>query len=75
MLQTKTVEKQTFKLLKQLMQDPFLSDFLLAGGTNLALQLGHRKSVDLDMFSWKKIEKRIIEMIKFENKIFDNYPI
>jgi hypothetical protein len=32
------------------MNDERLSDFILAGGTNLALQLGHRKSVDLDLF-------------------------
>lgn len=28
----------------------FIKDFYLAGGTALALQLGHRKSVDLDFF-------------------------
>jgi hypothetical protein len=32
------------------MNDAYLSDFVLAGGTNLALQLGHRKSIDLDLF-------------------------
>jgi hypothetical protein len=30
---------------------PFASRFYLAGGTALALQLGHRLSVDLDFFS------------------------
>ncbi len=30
---------------------PWLSDFYLAGGTALALQYGHRISVDLDFFS------------------------
>ena len=29
---------------------PALSDFYLAGGTSLALQIGHRLSVDLDFF-------------------------
>jgi hypothetical protein len=29
---------------------PFISEFYLAGGTGLALQLGHRYSVDLDFF-------------------------
>jgi len=29
----------------------FISPFYLAGGTALALQMGHRKSVDLDFFS------------------------
>ena len=38
MLQTATVEKGTYELLKKLMKDDLLSDFLLAGGTNLALQ-------------------------------------
>lgn len=30
---------------------PFINDFYLAGGTGLALHLGHRYSVDLDFFS------------------------
>ncbi|HDZ24343.1 MAG TPA: hypothetical protein ENH70_07385 [Desulfobacteraceae bacterium] len=30
---------------------PYLAGFYLAGGTGLALQLGHRKSYDLDFFS------------------------
>jgi hypothetical protein len=38
------------------MQDERLSDFFLAGGTNLALQIGHRKSIDLDLFSYKPFE-------------------
>jgi len=124
------------------MQDSRFSDFLLAGGTNLALRLGHRKSVDLAMklvaisdngkrlkdfvdiaflstqmslnkmleaytmkykgsnalhavrglayfddinfdvsidlinstFHWKKIEKRIRAMIKYEDRIFEDAP-
>ncbi len=44
----------------------FNKDFYLAGGTGLALQLGHRDSVDFDFFSlkdfkasllWEKIQK------------------
>jgi len=38
------------------MRDEKLSDFILAGGTNLALQMGHRKSVDLDLFTYKQFE-------------------
>lgn len=33
------------------MQQPILEPFALAGGTNLALQFGHRLSVDLDLFT------------------------
>ena len=32
-------------------QLPFIDQFYLAGGTGLALHLGHRFSVDLDFFS------------------------
>ena len=40
--------RQTFHQVSLL---PFVSDFYLAGGTGLALHLGHRFSVDLDFFS------------------------
>ena len=56
MLQTQTVENGLFELLKKLMKEECLSDFILAGGTNLALQLGHRKSIDLDLFTCKSFE-------------------
>jgi len=32
------------------MQQPLLKDMRLVGGTSLALQYGHRRSVDLDFF-------------------------
>ena len=56
MLRTETVEGHTLVLLKKLMRDEQLSDFILAGGTNLALQIGHRKSIDLDLFTNKPFE-------------------
>lgn len=37
--------------LAYLRQQPFIADFYLAGGTALALQIGHRLSTDLDWFS------------------------
>ncbi len=51
MLHTQTVSPATLGLLKQLMAIPELDKFMLVGGTNLALQLGHRLSVDLDLFT------------------------
>lgn len=38
------------ELLKRLMTDKRLEDFVLVGGTALSLQIGHRISVDLDLF-------------------------
>ena len=51
MLHTQTVESGTLQLLKDLESESRLSSFCLAGETALALYLGHRKSVDLDLFS------------------------
>jgi len=50
MLQTFAVEGRTLALLKQLQQMPLLQNSRLVGGTALALQLGHRNSIDLDFF-------------------------
>ena len=44
------------ELLKRLMGDERLQDFVLVGGTSLALQMGHRISVDLDLFTEKEFE-------------------
>lgn len=46
-----TLYPKTRQVLENIKKLPVLSDFYLAGGTALALQLGHRKSVDLDFFS------------------------
>ena len=50
MLCLSTIEPSTLELLKKLQQLPELRDTRLVGGTALALQLGHRKSIDLDFF-------------------------
>ena len=51
MLYTQTVESNTLGLLKRLMADDTLHSFNLVGGTALSLQIGHRKSIDLDLFT------------------------
>lgn len=50
MLHTETVSATTLELLKSLMNNPTMSSFALVGGTALALQMGHRISIDLDFF-------------------------
>jgi hypothetical protein len=51
MLHTETVAEPTLAVLKQLIALPELASFSLVGGTNLALRLGHRISVDIDLFT------------------------
>ncbi len=51
MLQIETVYPATFAVLKKLSALPELKEFQLVGGTALALQIGHRHSIDLDFFT------------------------
>lgn len=60
MLYTETVEPDTLRLLKKLMRLEVLKDFSLVGGTGLSLRFGHRKSVDLDLFSTKQFDNLVL---------------
>ncbi len=50
MLFYKTITPETLELLKKLQKIDVFSDLRLVGGTSLALQIGHRKSDDIDLF-------------------------
>lgn len=50
MLQYETICPNTLDLLKKIQSLDFAKDLRLVGGTALALQIGHRISVDLDLF-------------------------
>lgn len=50
MLSYQTVNEHTLELLRQLSSTPEFSSLRLVGGTSLALQYGHRTSIDLDFF-------------------------
>jgi Nucleotidyl transferase AbiEii toxin, Type IV TA system len=45
------ISPQTFTLIQELQRLPELKEFYLVGGTSLALQLGHRNSIDIDLFT------------------------
>ena len=71
MLQYRTVEPDTLRILKELMQVEELQEFYLVGGTALALYYGHRMSVDIDLFSTTKFENETI--IKILGKNFKSF--
>ena len=50
MLSIQTVQPDTLELLKAISAQPETRQLRLVGGTALALQYGHRQSVDLDFF-------------------------
>ena len=61
MLHYNTIEPATLELLRQLQNIPFLSNTRLVGGTSLALQIGHRKSINIDLFG--KIDCEQYELV------------
>lgn len=66
MLQYQTVSPALLGLLKNLTKEEAFSSFLLVGGTALALQIGHRKSIDLDFFGKAVLDE--IEITEILNK-------
>lgn len=70
MLHYTTIYPKTLQLLKSIQEIDAINDFLLVGGTSLALQIGHRVSVDLDLFAFSDKEvSYVIEEINALGKI------
>ncbi|MEY2829758.1 MAG: hypothetical protein RIQ33_1616 [Bacteroidota bacterium] len=64
MLQTQTIQPKLLALLNKIMISNVFEHFNLVGGTSLALQIGHRVSVDIDMFGNAEIDE-----IEFVNEL------
>lgn len=56
MLHYATIESKTLQLLKDLQNIELLQEYFLVGGTSLALQIGHRISIDLDLFAYSQVD-------------------
>lgn len=50
MLYKSAIDTELLRILDQLMKVEAFTDLRLVGGTSLALQIGHRQSVDIDLF-------------------------
>ena len=76
-LHYKTVSPVLVDCLQKLMAHPAFKDFYLVGGTSLALQRGHRLSIDIDLFTCipygqmktDEIEAALIEMFPYTDRI------
>jgi hypothetical protein len=67
MLQKQAVSKKLLDLVEQLQQIPALDEFVLVGGTALTLQMGHRISEDIDLFTPHDMDQEfILETLKQE---------
>ncbi len=62
----------TSKAKKLLLKCNNFSNFYLAGGTGLALQIGHRKSIDFDFFTSKKLPSNFLDNIE---RVFKGHNI
>ncbi len=67
MLHYSTIDPATLELLKQIQSMEEFSELRLVGGTALALQIGHRKSIDLDFFGHVEFEQLAI------NELFGSF--
>lgn len=70
MLQTSTIKESTLELLKSLQAEPALATTRLVGGTALSLQIGHRESDDLDLFSVE-----LMDMMAVQSLLIDKYGL
>ena len=58
-MRTRILSKEQIELLPLIKQ--FSSNFYLVGGTAFGLYLGHRKSIDFDLFSFQNIKRKTIK--------------
>jgi hypothetical protein len=71
MLYYKTVNNLLKEGLLQLMAAKEFENFRLVGGTSLSLQIGHRESIDIDLFS--DVEYGKIDFVAIENYLEINF--
>ena len=71
MLYYKTVNNLLKEGLLQLMAAKEFENFRLVGGTSLSLQIGHRESIDIDLFS--DVEYGAIDFDSIEKYLVTNY--
>ena len=66
-----TVSPLLKNILSTLIAEPLFSPFRLVGGTNLSLRLGHRKSIDIDLFTDAQYDS--LDFKSFENYLKRNF--
>ncbi|MDR1679909.1 MAG: nucleotidyl transferase AbiEii/AbiGii toxin family protein [Prevotellaceae bacterium] len=70
-LHYETVNPLLRKILNDIMENPMFEAFYLVGGTSLSLRLGHRESVDIDLFT--NVPYGSLDFSIFEKFFQDNY--
>ena len=74
MLREGCVSEKLLELLRKLQNETVFKNYFLVGGTALALQIGHRKSDDIDLFSCEELNVPEIAMF-LKNNYGGNYQL
>ena len=69
MLPTPAVDNSTLELIAELQSKQYLDGFHLVGGTALAIRLGHRRSVDIDLFTVHDFD-----VVALQEKLHHDFP-
>ncbi len=68
---TNTVSTLLLETLQFLMNEKIFNTFRLVGGTALSLQLGHRQSIDIDLFT--DLPYGAVDFIEIDYMLHDNF--
>jgi hypothetical protein len=67
---TQAVLPDTLRAIKLAATIPDVQKAYLAGGTSLALQIGHRISIDLDFFTREKFREEAVELALMQSGFY-----
>jgi len=70
MFEKNAVDPEMLKLIKEIQSSSLFGNHILAGGTALAFQIGHRTSTDIDLFT--SIMQNAISIIEYFKKNYKN---
>jgi predicted nucleotidyltransferase component of viral defense system len=73
MLWKNTVSPALLTMVAIIQNNPLFKDYILAGGTALSLQLGHRQSIDIDLFTINKQNNH--SLLEYFRDNFNNIEI
>ena len=71
MLKKESVTIEMYNIIKELQNNILFENHILAGGTGIALQLGHRTSTDIDLFTYNK--QNSVALTEYFRKNYKNY--
>ncbi|MCK5736143.1 MAG: nucleotidyl transferase AbiEii/AbiGii toxin family protein [Spirochaetaceae bacterium] len=67
------VSPELLRILRTFMRETAFKDFVLGGGTSLALCFGYRRSIDIDLFTTRPFNS--LQFVNQLHGIFENLEI